>query len=110
MKFYLPFTIGVSLAEQLYEGRKKRLEEIGFLITARRIKRLSYWVGSELVSQQVGYPSPGGEIVTAIFESDVGYFVGTYADQDEFSEPLSMHYALLIMPSIIECLEEFDPD
>ena len=110
MKFFVPFTIGVSQAEQLYSHSKKRLEEIGFRVSSRRIKSLSYWIGKELVCQQVGHQTPDDEFVVAIFESDVGYFVSTYAANDELADPMRIHYSMLIMRSTVEQIVSFDQD
>ncbi len=110
MKFFVPFTIGVPQAELLYNRSKKRLEEIGFSVSNRRIKSLSYWIGSELVFQQVGHQAPNEEFVAAIFESDVGYFVSTYAANDAFAGPMRIHYSMLIMQSAVEHIVGFDQD
>ena len=108
MKFYVPFTIGISQAEQQYTCSKKQLEEIGFWVSDRRIRSLSYWLGGELVCQQVGHQAPNEEVVAAIFESDVGYFISTYAANDESADLLSLHYSMLIMPSSVEYIDSFD--
>ncbi len=110
MKFFVPFTIGVPQAEQLYNRSKKRLEETGFRVSNRRIKSLSYWIGKELICQQVGHQAPNDEFVAAIFESDVGYFVSTYAANDAFADPMRIHYSMLIMRSTVEQIVSFDQD
>ena len=110
MKFFVPFTIGGPQAEQLYNRSKKRLEEIGFRVSNRRIKSLSYWIDGELVYQQVGYQAPNEEVVAAIFESDVGYFISTYADDEEFADPMRIHYSMLIMRSTVEHIASFDQE
>ncbi|GAB4005173.1 hypothetical protein GCM10028808_04420 [Spirosoma migulaei] len=110
MKFYVPFTIGVSQAEQIYAVSKKRLDEIGFRVSARRIKSLSYWVNGQLVCQQVGDQAANGEIIAAIFESDVGYFISTYTANKELAEPLGVRYSMLIMRSTVEHIDRFDQE
>ena len=91
-------------ADKVYAGGKKQLEEIGCKITDRRINSLSYWNKSQMVNHRVGGQAPNGETIAVIFDSDIGYFVGTYATFDELAEPLSIRYALLIMHSTVKCL------
>lgn len=110
MKFFVPFTIGISQAEQIYDCGKKRLERIGFRISQRRINTLAYWCENRLACQQVGDRAPNGEVIAAIFESDVGYFVSTYAAIDELTEPMSLHYTMLIMSSSVQNIDSFDSE
>lgn len=110
MKFSSPFTIGVSQAELIYTRCKKRLEEIGFQVSFRRVKSLSYWIEGQLVCQQVGSQASNGEVIAAIFESDVGYFVSTYTANEEFADSMSIRYSTLIMHSVVECIDSFDQE
>ena len=109
MKFYVPFTIGHTQAEQVYELGKKRLEAIGFQVSDSRVQQLAFWYKNEMVYQRVGDTASNGEIIAAILHSNVGYFVCTFTETDEPAQSISLRFMQLIQKPSIVAIDYFDP-
>ena len=109
MKFYVPFTIGHTQAEQVYSLGKKRLETIGFQVSDVRVQQLAFRYEDEMVYQQVGDMASNGEIIAAILHSDVGYFVCTFTATDEPAQTIPLRYTQLILEPSIVAVRYFDP-
>lgn len=107
MKFFVPFTIGSSQAEQIYDRSKKRLAEIGFQVSDVRIQQLVFQQEGELVNRQVGDVAPNEEIIAAILQSDAGYFVCTFCAANS-TELLAIRYTQLILEASLVAITYFD--
>ncbi len=102
MQFFLPLATSPQQAERIYCRIANRLKELGYALTDHRIAQVSYRREGRIVSDAVGVPCDNGEIVLAIFENDVGYFICTYSQGAVGGEPLTVRYA------VVESADAFD--
>lgn len=79
MKFFLPLAADNEQAKRVYERIIDRLRSIGCELTAQRIYKVIHRREGQIITDTVGLAAENGEIVLAIFQNDVGYFICTYS-------------------------------
>ncbi len=72
MKFFIPLVRDDQVAEEVLDGTKKHLKEMGLVVGDRRTFRIRHKHEGKDCVVEVGQPHPvTGEIVVAILESPV---------------------------------------
>lgn len=102
MKFFLPLATSTEQAERIYKRIFDRLKQSGYKLTPERIYKVIYREGDQLKSETVGASSSNGEIILAIFQNDIGYFVCTYSTGAVWGDPTIAEYLM------VESAEKFD--
>lgn len=104
MKFFLPLATSIEQAERVYLRITDRLKRSGFELRADRIYKVIYRENGQLKSEAVGVASINGEIVLAIFQNDIGYFICTYSTGVVWGKPTVATYLM------VESAENFDEE
>jgi hypothetical protein len=104
MNFFLPLATSSDQAERVYKRIVDRLKRSGFALSEERIYKIIYREGSQLKSETVGAASTSGDIVLAIFQNDIGYFVCTYSTGAVWGEPTVIQF------QVVDSAEKFDAD
>ncbi len=104
MKFFLPLATSPEQTERVYLRITDRLKLSGYRLKADRIYKVIYWEKGQLRSETVGAASVNGEIVLAIFQNDVDYFICTYSTGAVWGEPTVALYLT------VESVEAFDEE
>lgn len=104
MKFFLPLASSDEQAVRIYRRITNRLQNSGYTLQPDRIYKVIYRQGDRLRSETVGTVSDNGEIVLAIFQNDIGYFICTYSTGAVWGEPTLARYLL------VESTELFDEE
>lgn len=102
MKFFLPLATSSEQTERVYKRIIDQLNRSGYPVKPERIHKLIHKEKDGLKSETVGDVSSNGEIVLAIFENDVGYFICTYSTGAVWGDPTLVYYLLT------ESVELFD--
>ena len=103
MKFFIPFTVDPVQAERVYQRIAERIAKMGYDIKPERVYNVVYRRGDMQVNETIGSASANGEIVLAIFNDQVGYFICTYSHGVVWGEPTLARY------SEVESVVFFDP-
>lgn len=104
MKFFLPLATSAEQTERVYVRITNRLKKSGYELKLPRIYKVIYREDDKLKSQTVGGSSDNGEIVLAIFQNDIGYFICTYSTGAVWGEPTVARYLA------VESVELFEED
>ncbi len=104
MKFFLPLATSAEQTERVYLRITDRLKLSGYGLKTDRIFKVIYQEGDQLRSETVGATSANGEIVLAIFQNDIGYFICTYSTGAVWGEPTIARYLA------VESVETFDEE
>ena len=104
MKFFMPLATNAEQAERVYLRISNYLKGSGYELKAPRIYKVIYRDGDRLRSETVGGASDQGEIVLAIFQNDIGYFICTYSTGAVWGKPTVAEYLM------VESVEEFDAE
>lgn len=104
MKFFLPLATSAEQTERVYARITDRLKKSGYELKADRIYKVIFREDDKLRSETVGAASDNGEIVLAIFNNDIGYFICTYSTGAVWGEPTVVRYLA------VESVELFDKE
>ncbi len=104
MKFFLPLATSAEQTERVYLRIINQLKQSGYQVKSERIHKIIYRENDELRSETVGVASNNGEIVLAIFQNDIGYFICTYSTGAVWGEPTLAQYLT------VESVELFDKE
>lgn len=102
MKFFLPLATSPEQTERVYQRISEYLKVSGYELRPQRIYKVIYRDGDQLRSETVGGATQKGEIVLAIFQNDIGYFICTYSTGAVWGQPSVVKYLA------VESVEAFE--